>query len=91
MRMRQNFRDKLKAVSSMEEKVTVRELKSEELNASIKITRSLEELKAALGLKKWPIIIEGFDISNISGYESVGSMVRFHNGVPDKTTIENSR
>lgn len=79
-----NVRDRLKAISSMEEKVTVRELKAEELNASIKITQSLEELKKAINLEKWPTIIEGFDISNISGTESVGSMVRFHNGVPDK-------
>lgn len=79
-----DLRDRLEAISSMSEKVTVRELQPDAFNASIKISKSLEELKDALGLTHWPIVIEGFDISNISGTESVGSMVRFHNAVPDK-------
>jgi len=45
----------------------------------------LDELKAALGLGKIPVNIECFDISNISGKNPVGSMVRFHDAKPDKS------
>lgn len=34
--------------------------------------------------------MEAFDISNISGYESVGSMVVFENGRPKRAIIGNS-
>jgi excinuclease ABC subunit C len=44
----------------------------------------LEELKAALGLPALPRVIEGFDISNTGGAESVGSLVVFRDGRPDK-------
>ncbi|HEY9206893.1 MAG TPA: excinuclease ABC subunit UvrC [Candidatus Methanoperedens sp.] len=44
----------------------------------------LLELQKALDLPVIPSIIEAFDISNISGTESVGSLVAFKNGEPDK-------
>lgn len=44
----------------------------------------VEELGNMLSLDKAPKIIECFDISNLSGGQSVGSMVRFKNGQPDK-------
>jgi excinuclease ABC subunit C len=44
----------------------------------------LQELKKILGLETTPSRIEGFDISNIGGEESVGSMVVFENGLPSK-------
>ncbi len=44
----------------------------------------LEELKRVLGLGSVPTRIEGFDISNTGGQESVGSMVVFAGGRPDK-------
>jgi len=44
----------------------------------------LQELKKILGLETAPGRIEGFDISNIGGEESVGSMVVFENGLPSK-------
>lgn len=52
--------------------------------SSAKIQAGLEELKKILDLKFKPLIIEAFDISNISGTFSVGSMVRIKNGVADK-------
>ena len=79
-----DLRDRLTAIQSMDERVTVREIGPEDLPRSLDFTAKLEELKIVLGLSKWPITIEGFDISNISGTESVGSMVRFLNGQPDK-------
>ena len=44
----------------------------------------LEELRAALALPALPRTIEGFDISNTGGEESVGSLVVFREGRPDK-------
>jgi excinuclease ABC subunit C len=44
----------------------------------------LEELKSALGLAVLPRTIEGFDISNTGGEESVGSLIVFRDGRPDK-------
>jgi excinuclease ABC subunit C len=43
---------------------------------------ALEALKDVLHLDTLPMHIEGFDISNISGTNAVGSMVYFENGRP---------
>lgn len=51
----------------------------------------LEDLKNKLGLKNLPVRIEGFDISNISGKQAVGSMVSFLNGVADKNNYRRFR
>jgi len=59
------LRDRLTAIQSMDEKVTVREIGPQDLPRSLDYTAKLEELKNALGLSRWPIAIEGFDISNI--------------------------
>ena len=45
-------------------------------------TKALEELKDVLSLDDVPSHIEGFDISNISGTNAVGSMVVFEDGMP---------
>ena len=50
-----------------------------ELDKEDVATRSLEELQETLSLKNFPRVIEGFDISNISGTHAVGSMVLFEN------------
>ena len=47
--------------------------------------RSLEELKETLGLKHFPEVIEGFDISSISGKHAVGSVVVFRNAVAENS------
>jgi len=47
--------------------------------------KALNELKEALNLSNMPRRIEAFDISNIQGVESVGSMVVFENGQPKKS------
>lgn len=43
-------------------------------------TGALQEIKEILGLEEIPYRIESYDISNIQGFESVGSMVVFENG-----------
>ena len=78
------IRDRIATLEKMSEKVTLREIKPQDLGAALESSRSLEEIKNALNLAKWPVTIEGFDISNTSGTLPVGSMVRFYNGNPDK-------
>ncbi len=45
---------------------------------------AMEELKAALGLDRLPVRIEGFDIAHIAGKFPVASLISFYNGNPDK-------
>jgi excinuclease ABC subunit C len=47
--------------------------------------RNLYELKNSLGLKRLPVRIEAFDISNLGADNPVASMVSFSKGVPDKS------
>jgi excinuclease ABC subunit C len=44
----------------------------------------LRQAMTALGLRSLPQTIEGYDISNTGGSESVGSVVVFENGLPNK-------
>ena len=44
----------------------------------------VEILKKRLNLQEKPKVIECFDISHLSGTSTVGSMVQFRNGKPDK-------
>jgi excinuclease ABC subunit C len=44
----------------------------------------LEDLKKKLHLRRVPLRIEAFDISNLQGENAVGSMVFFQDGKPDK-------
>jgi len=50
-----------------------------------------EALKTALGLEKSPRIIECFDISHLSGTNTVASMVTFADGYPDKSNYRKFR
>ena len=50
----------------------------------LKTSGAISLLKEKLGLKKLPYRIEGFDISNLGGTNTVASMVVFENGVPNK-------
>jgi len=54
------------------------------LREQTKAIRPLEELKTVLSLPGLPRWIEGFDISNTGGEESVGSLIVFREGRPDK-------
>jgi excinuclease ABC subunit C len=44
-----------------------------------------QDLKRKLKLKRIPINIDAFDVSNIFGNQSVGASVRFKDGLPDKS------
>ena len=56
-----------------------------------KMESSLIELKKYLKLEKIPHVIEGYDISNISGKFAVGSKVSFKDGKPDKKKYKHFR
>jgi excinuclease ABC subunit C len=44
----------------------------------------LDELQQALGLRRRPERIEGFDIAQLDGKHPVASLISFKNGLPDK-------
>ena len=52
---------------------------------------ALEEIGKALGLTQNLTRIEAFDISNIHGFESVGSLVVFENGKPKRSDYRKFR
>jgi len=51
----------------------------------------VETLKKKLGLNEDPNVIECFDISHLSGSSTVGSMVQYRNGKPDKSNYRRFR
>ena len=53
--------------------------------------KEAEQLQRAIGLAAAPVRVECFDISNIMGQQSVGSMVSFVNGKPDKNNYRRFR
>ena len=61
------------------------------LPSTIKPEEDLVELADALRLGKPPRIMECFDISNISSTHIVASMVRFKDGMPDRTNYRRYR
>jgi len=51
----------------------------------------LEELKDRLGLRRMPLRIEGYDISNIRGNQAVGSMAVFSKGLSKRADYRRFR
>ncbi|MCX5778114.1 MAG: excinuclease ABC subunit UvrC [Elusimicrobia bacterium] len=74
------LRDRISAVRHMDQPVTMREVKNEDLVDSLDMSRCLEQMREELSLPRLPVVIEGFDISLLAGTAAVGSMVLFHNG-----------
>ena len=56
-----------------------------------KMESALIELKKYLKLERMPHVIEGYDISNISGKFAVGSKVSFKDGKPNKKMYKHFR
>jgi excinuclease ABC subunit C len=65
-------------------------LKNIEITFFADITK-VEMLKSKLNLQDSPNVIECFDISHLSGTSTVGSMVQFRNGKPDKNNYRRFR
>jgi excinuclease ABC subunit C len=74
------IRDQINALSSLGQAHTGLSYKEE-----------LEDLKTLLGLSRLPERIEAFDISDIKGEETTGSMVSFYRGQPDKNNYRRFR
>jgi len=74
----------LKNLMEMANKNARLELERELSHPARGLKSSLGELQKILLLEDIPVRIEGFDISNISGSDSVGSCVVFVNGFPAK-------
>lgn len=53
--------------------------------------KAMEELRQILDLPKTPLRIEGYDISHMQGSFTVGAMVVFTNGMPDKKEYRHYR
>lgn len=63
-------------------RLTINQFKLKLLKDKEEDKKSLIELKELLNLPEIPMRIESYDISNIFGMDSVGSMVVFENGKP---------
>lgn len=80
------IRDKINALTSMNERLdtfyyNMNVFALTKLNP----VKSIEAIKDAFNLNTIPRVIDGIDISNISGKYATGSVVRFVNGYPDKS------
>ncbi len=77
-------RGDLKKLKEMANSNSELELERELSHPVTGLNDSLGELQKLLMLEEVPVRIEGFDISNIGGSDSVGSCVVFVNGFPTK-------
>ncbi len=80
------IRDKINALNSINERLDIFYYNTN-VFALTKLNpiKSLEAIKEMFSLDAIPKIIDGIDISNISGKYATGSIVRFVNGYPDKS------
>jgi excinuclease ABC subunit C len=79
------LRDRIKVLQKMMEGKDLRKAPSPRL------LEEVSELKKVLKLKRSPMRIEAFDVSNISGSNIVGSMVTFYGGLPLKNDYRKFR
>ncbi len=79
-------------LEGLRETVAVKTRKfAREMPSAMDPDTELAQLRDVLGLTSLPRIIEGFDISHISGTHSVGAMVRFKDARPDKDNYRHFR
>ena len=76
------LRDRLFALKNLGQQIIFSDKEFQDLSKD----HALVELTDLLGLAKVPKRIEGFDISHMSGTDTVASMVVFTNGVADKAS-----
>ncbi len=85
------LRDLLADIRRTTKKTTAFERLPQNLPLAIDPQKDLAALAQALALPSPPEIIEGFDISNISGTFVVASMVRFRRGRPERAAYRRYR
>ncbi len=77
------YRNQIRALETLDSLIDIEDDEGPGLGP-ISPEAGVEELKKKLGLEKLPRIIEGVDISTISGKEAAGSKVIFVDGIPFK-------
>jgi len=75
------FRDAIRAIEHIYEKVYISETDISELNKKFENVDIYKKLKEVLNLKELPLHIEAFDTSSLFGKYAVGSSVCFINGM----------
>ena len=78
------LRDNLSALQHMAERVRYQSVTPKAVEQRLESSHGVSELQQALGLEKPPYHVECFDISHSQGKETVGSMVCFKGGQPNK-------
>jgi excinuclease ABC subunit C len=78
-------RRELAAMAERNAKLAFDQDRLKEKEKQLRPAQALAELKKVLGLASVPSRIECYDISNIGGAHSVGSMVVFEGGIPDSS------
>lgn len=78
------WRNQLEALEHIQQRVTFRALRPEDVQSRIQSSQALQELQKALELPRPPVRIEAFDISHVQGAETVASLVVFEKGKPAK-------
>lgn len=74
------YRNKFRALESLQKQIVFSDREFMDLSKDA----GLADLSELLGLEKIPRRIEGYDISHMSGTDTVASMVVFASGLPDK-------
>lgn len=81
------LRDTINALSNVFSRCIIKEITEEEVvEVAIGKIELLKKIKEKFSLKTIPTIIEAIDISTFQGEGSCGSVVRFVNGIPDKSS-----
>lgn len=74
------YRNKFRALESLHKQIVFSDREFMDMSKD----QGLADLTELLGLDKIPRRIEGYDISHMSGTDTVASMVVFNSGMPDK-------
>ncbi len=78
------LRDNARALAQMGERIRVRAVEADSVGGHVERTRMVTALQKALLLPKPPVHVECFDISHFQGHQTVGSMVCFVGGKPNR-------
>ncbi len=84
IKLRYPKRGSLKKMVDLAGRNCLLRLQEEEEQRRLRTEEPLKELARLMGLEAPPEVIEGYDISHLSGEETVGAMVVYRNGEPCK-------
>ncbi|MCK8828193.1 excinuclease ABC subunit UvrC [Natroniella acetigena] len=80
----QGQKKRLVDLAARNARYNLKEYRFKEKFSSQQLDKGVKQLQQELGLKQPPVRIEGFDISNLQGTDTVASLVSFQNGQPYK-------